>query len=965
MRALINSAICRSILLLAFTLCCAESIYSTTVIVPTDDDLIIGARAIVRGKVVWVECRMDRERIFTYVTLRVQEVIKGRIADRFITIKERGGQVGSEGSITFGSPRFSIGERVLLYLDTWPDGSLRVHQMFLGKFSIIEDATGRPIAVRETPDAHVAVLDASQETHGTITNRMELSSYIEMVRRRLAANRERAQAFERTYYRNVAILSAPPEYNRAASRALEPQFTFITNPPVRWFEPDDGQPVAFLVNPEGMPNPQVVDDITAAMNAWSSVEGCSLRLVNGGTTGACYARGINNIVFDNCDGQFAPSPSCSGVLAIGGLSWNSGETKVVNGMTFYRGHTGHISINPNATCEFADHCKVQEIVTHEMGHAVGLGHSTQFDATMFGIAHFDGRCASLRQDDIDGIRFIYPAVGGGAGPLEISSASPLAPGIVGRSYSQQLIARGGAQPYSWSLATGSALPAGLSLSLSGVISGTPSSSGTFSFTAQVRDSQSATAQKQLSITIASGTSLYDSQFIEQTVPTTVEPNQAFSVNMKWLNTGTETWDGSNGFRIGSQNPPNNVTWGGDRVPLILFIVPPGQTLDVTFTAFAPSIPGTYNFQWQLFQEGTGFFGQMSANVSVTVSGGSAPSITSSSSVEAMKGQPLTFQLTATGGAPPYTWSVASGALPAGLSLSANTGVIAGTPTDAGSSTAMIQVSDSKSVTAQKSLSITVALPPVEVMTAALPSVQRGSPYSVQLAAQGGRPPYAWSLVSGALPVGLTLAPATGILSGTPAAAGVFTFTVEAKDADSRAARKILSLTVTPPPVSLELASLIETMQGAPFSYQPAVAGGTPPYTWAITSGALPAGLALNSSTGLISGTPTASGLFTVGIAVKDQANVTAGGSFQIKVIDPETVPAIKKARYKAGRKKLIVTGERINPAATLVIDGNQITTSAADGQFSAKNITLASGRHELKIINPGGISSQPYFLTVD
>jgi hypothetical protein len=163
-----------------------------------------------------------------------------------------------------------------------------------------------------------------------------------------------------------------------------------------------------MINTDGAPNPQIVDDVVAAMNAWSTISGCALRISNGGTTTACNEGiGLNLVLFNACDGRWAPVPGCSGVLALGGLGW-TGATKVVNGVLFRQAVAGFISFNPWASCSFGNHCDVQEIATHEFGHAMGLGHSAISSATMFGFAHFDGRCASLMQDDKDGAIFIYP-----------------------------------------------------------------------------------------------------------------------------------------------------------------------------------------------------------------------------------------------------------------------------------------------------------------------------------------------------------------------------------------------------------------------------------------------------------------------------------------------------------------------------------------------------------------------------
>jgi hypothetical protein len=941
----------------------ASSARASTFVMMSDDDLIIGARAIVKGKVLSMDCQLDEQtgRIFTYVRVRVQEVLKGEITERQVVLKEEGGQVGSRGSTIFGAARFSGGERVLLYLDTRRDGSLRVYQMFMGKFSIVDDpGTGERLVIRDAADRGTSVIQSEGAVGVVTTNRMRLAAYLDMVRTRVAIIRERSARFYESYYKDVPMLSQPREYSRAREGEFEPQYRFLTSPPVRWFEPDVGQPVVFLVNPDGAPNPQIMDDVSAAMDAWSSVPGCSMRVINGGSSSICYERDSNNIVFNNCDGPFSPSPGCASILALGGVNWDSSQTRIINGTTFVRANTGHISFNPYASCDFGDHCIVREIATHELGHALGLGHSQFADATMAGTAHFDGRCASIRQDDRDGITFIYPDTGG-PGPLAIITTSPMGTVVTGTPYSRQLIASGGATPYSWSLVSGS-LPGGFTLNADGIISGTPTVTATFDFTVRVTDAKSATAEKALSITVVAPASGYESQFVSQNVAATLKPDQAFFVTIRWVNTGAKPWDGASGFSIRSQNPARNVIWGGDTVPWFGSPISPGEQMELLFQANAPRNPGVYNFQWQLHQSAIGYFGEMSANVSITVDDGSLPSIASPASVTAVKGTFFTHSLTATGGVPPYGWQIIAGSLPVGINLNPNSGALVGTPTSAGTSALTIQLSDSKSQVAQKALTIVVNEPPLGVTTSTLPAATKGISFSQQLKATEGKPPYTWAVTAGALPGGLTLASSTGVISGTPAVAGTFNFTVKATDAASQTASKDLSINVAPPPLSGSSVPLLETLLRSSFSYQLIADGGTPPYTWSVTTGALPAGLSL-SPAGLISGAATAAGVFTVGATVRDQGSLSANVSVQIKVIDPETIPSIRKVKYK-GHKKLIVTGDRVNPAAVLMVDGNQTSAVADAGSFLIKT-QLAAGTHEIRIVNPGGVSSQPFTIAVD
>ncbi len=238
----------------------------------------------------------------------------------------------------------------------------------------------------------------------------------------------------------------------------------------------------------------------------------------------------------------------------------------------------------------------------------------------------------------------------------------------------------------------------------------------------------------------------------------------------------------------------------------------------------------------------------------------------------------TGTLSVTGGTAPYTWSIASGQLPAGLSLAPNTGVISGTPTASGSYSFGVSVVDSSSSaqSATATVPLTVAAAPatptaLTINSTSLPSGTIGSGYSSSLQASGGTAPYTWSFISGNLPAGLSLNTSTGLISGTPTASGTATFTAAVADAGSPAQTKSVTLSLVVAPVSLAITSsaLPAGTQSSSYSRALQAAGGASPYTWSISSGALPAGLSLAPSTGLVSGTPTASGNFSFGVTVKD------------------------------------------------------------------------------------------------
>jgi hypothetical protein len=141
------------------------------------------------------------------------------------------------------------------------------------------------------------------------------------------------------------------------------------------------------------------------------------------------------------------------------------------------------------------------------------------------------------------------------------------------------------------------------------------------------------------------------------------------------------------------------------------------------------------------------------------------------------GVPYSQTLAAIGGTGPYTWQLTSGTLPAGLTLNAATGVVAGTPTALATATPLtFKVTDSStpSQTATVALTLTITTPtagPLAIATTALNSGVVGTAYSQTLTATGGMGPYTWQLIGGRMPLGLTLNAATGLISGTPTSAG--------------------------------------------------------------------------------------------------------------------------------------------------------------------------------------------------
>jgi Putative Ig domain. len=207
--------------------------------------------------------------------------------------------------------------------------------------------------------------------------------------------------------------------------------------------------------------------------------------------------------------------------------------------------------------------------------------------------------------------------------------------------------------------------------------------------------------------------------------------------------------------------------------------------------------------------------------------GSAPVITATSLPAGAVGTPYSQSPTVSGGTQPFTFSITSGTLPAGLSINSSTGEIFGTPTAAGSSTFTLQVSDKFNLTGSRSFTLQIAAV-LSISTASpLPALQVGTASTLSLAAAGGTGPYTWSILSGSLPAGLTLNPNTGAITGTPTAAGPYSFAAQVIDANRLTASKSFTGSVTAQ-LSITTASLAGGTVGAAYSQSVAAAGGTAP-----------------------------------------------------------------------------------------------------------------------------------------
>lgn len=276
---------------------------------------------------------------------------------------------------------------------------------------------------------------------------------------------------------------------------------------------------------------------------------------------------------------------------------------------------------------------------------------------------------------------------------------------------------------------------------------------------------------------------------------------------------------------------------------------------------------------------------MSINIAINVALGFTNVVVPSSGTA---GQAYTGTATVGGGTTPYHWTVSG--LPTGLTSNAATATttvtISGTPTQSGTFMVTISVTDSAASPATVSTTITLTIappPPLTITTTSLPTADVNLPYNATLQATGGIPPDTWSAGAGTLPAGLMLSPA-GQISGTPTMAGTFGFIVQVVDSEtpSMMATKSVSIMINPQ-LAVTTTTLPDGTVGTAYSTTLASNGGTPPVTWAVTTGTLPASLSLNSTTGVISGTPTTAGTSAFSVTAMDHLNQTATQSLSITI----------------------------------------------------------------------------------
>lgn len=249
-----------------------------------------------------------------------------------------------------------------------------------------------------------------------------------------------------------------------------------------------------------------------------------------------------------------------------------------------------------------------------------------------------------------------------------------------------------------------------------------------------------------------------------------------------------------------------------------------------------------------------------------------------------------------------SWSVSQGTLPEGLTLNPSTGIVTGTPaSETSPTTVTIKITDENGVSDTQNHTYEFAPAPTlspESTTVTGQAGQAITPTDVTLT--GYTEPYSWSVTSGTLPAGLSLNSNTGVVSGIPTSENQTSVTVTLTDANNLTGTQTHNFEIAPEPTVSPTAVNITGEAGSAITPTNVTATGfTEPYSWSVTSGTLPAGLTLNSSTGVVSGTPSAESNATVVITVTDADGRTATQTQSYEITAPAPIVVVNYGSTEA------------------------------------------------------------------
>ncbi|WP_370680906.1 Ig-like domain-containing protein [Comamonas sp. GB3 AK4-5] len=487
-------------------------------------------------------------------------------------------------------------------------------------------------------------------------------------------------------------------------------------------------------------------------------------------------------------------------------------------------------------------------------------------------------------------------------PVLMLSPSTLITGMVGSAYSQTLSASQGTAPYTYALSSG-ALPGGLSLGSDGALTGTPTASGSFSFTIQASDAHGATGTQSYALFIAP-------------LPVPVANPSSLTVPAN-----------------SNANPVTlSITGAAASVAVVTQALHGTALASGASMSYTPAMgySGADSFTYTATNaSGTSAAAMVSVNVlspALSIVPGTLP--------DGMVGTAYGQSLSASLGTAPYTYALASGSLPGGLSLGSG-GALTGTPTATGSFSFTIQATDAHGANGAQNYVLFIAPLPVPV----------ANPSNATVFANSNANQLALSITGAAASVAVVTQAlhGTALASGasiryTPMAgySGADSFTYTATNASGTSAAATVTIAVTAPVLALSPSTLPDGMEGTAYGQSLSASLGTAPYTYALASGSLPGGLSLGGG-GALTGTPTATGSFSFTLQARDAYGATGTQSYAL-LIAPPPVPVANSASITVPANS---SATPVTLSITGVVVSVAVATQAAHGTATASGSSIS------------------------